>query len=331
MLHSPLQQAAAGGQVHDVVLVDPGRAGQQRDLVHLLGLRRVLDQLHELVAEDDLALGRGQVLAEPERPPVDLLRPAAVVGQVVGEVTGPGQHAGAAGLERPLQRGRVGEQVVRRGECVAEQAADQLGLPVGHRLGRTGRQQVVAVLPGRQVRLPQREERRVLFPGRIREPAVLRIGGQGGLRLHPQPPGKGDLADLGEAGPEPEARRGDLGRVRCCPGQHGRHRAGKVAYVHADGGQASLRAPRVACAFTVFLVVVVGAHRHLQALLVPSTGWPRAGLFGWRGWPAGRGGEPASPSLVRVVRRSRRCPGRRRCTWSPGRTGHRCGAVRRVP
>ena len=86
VLDRPLQEAAARRQVHDVVLVDPRRAGQQRDRVHLLSLRRVLDQFHELVPEHHLALGRGQVLTERERAPVHLLRAAAVAGQVVGEL-----------------------------------------------------------------------------------------------------------------------------------------------------------------------------------------------------------------------------------------------------
>ena len=45
-----LDQAAPRGEVEHVVLVDRRRDEQQRDLAHLVGLRRVLDQLEDLGA-----------------------------------------------------------------------------------------------------------------------------------------------------------------------------------------------------------------------------------------------------------------------------------------
>ena len=107
VLDRPLGEALARREVHHVVLVDPGRAEQDRRLVDRLGRGRVLDQLHQPVAVDDLARGRREVLAELELRRVDLARPAAVVDDVVDEVRQPADDARAAGLERPLERGRV--------------------------------------------------------------------------------------------------------------------------------------------------------------------------------------------------------------------------------
>jgi hypothetical protein len=111
-----------GGEIHDVVLVDPRRARQQRDGAHPLGLRRVLDQLHEVVAEDYPSRGCCEVPAQLERCRVDLARASAVVRQIVEEIAGAGEQAGAAGLECLLNCGRVGGQEIRRGKGVEAEA-----------------------------------------------------------------------------------------------------------------------------------------------------------------------------------------------------------------
>ena len=67
VLDRPLQETAPRGQVHDVVLVDPGRARQQRGRAHLPRLRRVLDEFHELVAENYLSRRGREVAAQLER------------------------------------------------------------------------------------------------------------------------------------------------------------------------------------------------------------------------------------------------------------------------
>ena len=61
-----LDEAVLRLQVQDVELVDPGRHDQERAFVDLLGCRRILDELHQLVLVDHLA-GRGRdVLADLE-------------------------------------------------------------------------------------------------------------------------------------------------------------------------------------------------------------------------------------------------------------------------
>src|SRR5207249_344546 len=80
VLDSPLEERAARCEVHDVVLIYPRRAGQQRHRVHLLGLRRVPDQLHQLVAVHDRSRGGAEVLADLEAAGVDLARLAKNAG-----------------------------------------------------------------------------------------------------------------------------------------------------------------------------------------------------------------------------------------------------------
>ena len=85
MLDGPLDQALPGREIHDVVLVDPRRAEQQRHRVHLLGLRLVLDQLDQVAAVDHRA-GRGRhVDADLEPGAVDG-GPATVVPEVAQHV-----------------------------------------------------------------------------------------------------------------------------------------------------------------------------------------------------------------------------------------------------
>ena len=53
-------------EIEDVVLVDPWRHDDERPLVNLLGRRRVLDELDEIVLEDDLARRDGEIAPDLE-------------------------------------------------------------------------------------------------------------------------------------------------------------------------------------------------------------------------------------------------------------------------
>ena len=57
-------QRILGREVKDVVFHDPGGHDQHRFGMHLIGLRAVLDQLHDVVAKDDLAGCAGQMPAQ---------------------------------------------------------------------------------------------------------------------------------------------------------------------------------------------------------------------------------------------------------------------------
>ena len=106
-----------GREVHHVVLVDPRRAAQQRDRVHLLGLRLVLDQLHQVVAVDDLAPGSPRGCGPPRTALVSTCRGRpSLCTRSSTKLRAPLARLVPAGLERPLERGRVGRQEVGRRE-----------------------------------------------------------------------------------------------------------------------------------------------------------------------------------------------------------------------
>jgi hypothetical protein len=118
--HQVLDHAPAGADVHDVVFVDPRRDDDDGDAVDLLGLRRVLDQLDQLVAVDHLAGGERQVDADLELLLArDLHLPAL---EVVQQVVQPAAQILAAGVEHFAQHLRVGKREIRRAEHVRELA-----------------------------------------------------------------------------------------------------------------------------------------------------------------------------------------------------------------
>src|SRR3546814_11979123 len=77
----PADEGVLRPQVKDVVLVDPRRDDQQRPLGDIVGRRRVLDELHEVVLVDHLARRKGDVLAEREGVAVVNLYPAEALAR----------------------------------------------------------------------------------------------------------------------------------------------------------------------------------------------------------------------------------------------------------
>ena len=193
VLDRPLDEAPAGGEVHDVVLVDERRAAQQRHRVHRLGLRRVLDELEDPVPVDHLARGVRQALAHLEPPAVHQPRPALARPEVVQPHPQPARRAEPAALERAPQRRRIGEEEVGRGERIHQELAGhprlaRRGLVDPRRLeqvaGQLLAQQVVAaILGGGQLLLVSAAQRHHL----IAVGAMLGLGlGLVGLALRRQ-------------------------------------------------------------------------------------------------------------------------------------------------
>ena len=214
VLLGPLDEAASGGQVHQVVLVDPRRGDEQRDLVDRLGLGFVLDQLHELVAENHLAGRGGQVAAHLEGARVHLAGPTAVVHHVVDEVLEPAHNAHSVRFGGLAQRGRIRHQEVG-GRHGVHQQPQREGCLVFAVLVETpgGHQLVDQVGPG-EVGLPLAEEPGVLVPGGVSEAAVLGGGEQRRLGLGAERPRRHAGGGAGQAPGEPHARLPDPHRVR---------------------------------------------------------------------------------------------------------------------
>ena len=162
----------------------------------LVGLRGVLDELHELVLVDHLPGGGGQVAAQLERRAVDLARAPAVVAHVLGHVRQPAQQRVARGLEHALERHRVRRQVVRGRQRIAEQRDRELGLLASGRVELAGLDQLDQQLRGGRPGAVPAHEPRVGLPREVGEPPIR--------RRRPRP-ADGRQPDLVDAGQQPRA------------------------------------------------------------------------------------------------------------------------------
>jgi hypothetical protein len=163
--------------VQDIELVDPGRKEEDRRLSHGLGQRRILDELEQFVAEDDLALRGGDVFAELEGAHVRLPQ---------GEVTAPAlqiflehlqaaQQVLAAGFDRFLQDRGIREDEVGRRERVRRLLQEERCFAALCRIDiRRARRKILQPFALEGVGAPQQIEQGVLTPVRITEAPVAR-------------------------------------------------------------------------------------------------------------------------------------------------------------
>ena len=187
LVDAPLHEAFLGRQVEDVEAVDPRREDDQRRLQHLVGGRRVLDQLVERRFVDDLARRHREVLAELERAALGLGDlPGGDVLEHVGEAA---KQILAAALDRLLEHLRVGQREVGRAHRVDEAAGREF-----HPLAAFGVEPFDLVdraeqfVGEREVGLADLVEQRVLAPFGRREAAVLGLALRRGLEAdHPAP------------------------------------------------------------------------------------------------------------------------------------------------
>ena len=120
LVDAPFDEAFLGREVEDVEAVDPRREDHDRRLQHLVGRRRVLDQLVERRLLDHLARRRREVAPDLEHAGLGLRQlPRRNVLQHVGEAL---EQILAARLERPLEHLRVGQREVGRAHRVDEAA-----------------------------------------------------------------------------------------------------------------------------------------------------------------------------------------------------------------
>ena len=167
-----LRHAPSGRQVHHVVLVDRRRHDQQRDLPHRGRGRAVLDQLEHRRPQDHRPGRDGEVHPDLERVRLDHRRHPRRGRHVGDEMPEAGQGAAAAGIDGGLQRRRVQQRVIARGQRV-----DQVGHPETNAFGVRPVQAGVCHHPFRgprssQVCLHRPAQQRIARPSRIGEPAV---------------------------------------------------------------------------------------------------------------------------------------------------------------
>ena len=177
LVDAELDEAVLGLQIEDVELVDPGRHDHQRPPVYLLGRRRVLDQLHQVGLEHDLARRRRDVAADLERVEVGHLdrEPALAALEILQHVLEAAQQVLAAGLEGQPQDLGIGRDEVRGRHHLDELARVELELL----LGLVVQPVLLAgdlqdVFGAQQVGLLDEVEQRVVVPGGVLEPPVAR-------------------------------------------------------------------------------------------------------------------------------------------------------------
>ena len=178
LLDRPAHEGVLRREVQDIELVDPGRDDQQRHLVDGLRRRVVLDELHEVVAQHDLAGRDGDIAADLE-----------------------GGHVGLRDAQLPLSGLQVAEQVLEAAQQVLAIAVHRFAEDPGVGGGEIGRRHridelarvegnLVGVVPvgalgfrqaaeqearGQQIGLLDEVENEVLSPGGVLEAAVARL------------------------------------------------------------------------------------------------------------------------------------------------------------
>jgi hypothetical protein len=186
LVHAPLDEGFFRREIEDVELVDPGRHDQQRPLEHRRGRGRVLDELHQLVFEDDLAGRAGEIAADLEHRGARL----ADLEVAVSGLDVLGQHVHAAhevlglGRERLAQQLRIGEHEIGRGDRVGDLAHVEIGLLLDVRVEPFGvMHQPVGPLHRQKIGLLEEIEELVGRPFGVGEAPVPRVGRGDGLHL----------------------------------------------------------------------------------------------------------------------------------------------------
>ena len=108
----------AGAEIEQIVLVDAGRNQQQRRLLDLRRLRRVLNELDEFVLVHDLSGRDGKIAAHLEGGLVNPRDPALL--DVLDQILHSGRETRGPGLDRGAHDVRIGRREIRRAHRIDE-------------------------------------------------------------------------------------------------------------------------------------------------------------------------------------------------------------------
>ncbi len=147
--------------------------------MHLLGGGGELEHLDDLVLEDHLAGGGGDILADLELVEVGLADRQLTIAarQVRGEILHAPHQAFAIGGGHLLQGGRVGHQEIGRRKGVGEHLGEELDPALGHGIDAVDAgHQAVEPVRGQQIGLFHHVEDGIFRPARIEEPLVALAG-----------------------------------------------------------------------------------------------------------------------------------------------------------
>ncbi len=145
--------------------------------MYRLGVRRVLQQLDQLVLVDDLARRGGDVLADLERRHVGHRdrEPAFAAFEIVEQVLQAVQQILAAAIDRRAQHLGIGHQEIRRRDRVDELPCIEIDLPRGALVEPFDiLDRALQAAGGQQIALLDEVEERVVTPRLVAEAAVFR-------------------------------------------------------------------------------------------------------------------------------------------------------------
>ena len=133
LVDGPFDEGILRLQVKHVEFVDPRRHNQQRSAAHVGCRRRILDELHQVILEDDLARRRGYVFTNAERLHVGHgdRQPTLAAPQILEQVLEAAQKVLSARLERRGENLGIGRDEIGRGERVDELAGIEVDLARG--------------------------------------------------------------------------------------------------------------------------------------------------------------------------------------------------------
>ncbi len=213
----PAQEGILFAKVEDVVLVDPRRNHEERALPLLFRRRLVLDELHELVLEHDLAGCRRDVDAEFERLGVghrDLELAVAALDVVQQVVQALDEVLAARGDRLAIHLG-IGQREVRRRQRVDVLAREEIhllfrvlvqALDVRHFVVQPARRDEVALLDV--------VEQEMLVPVLVLESLVALRGNGHRVRRAPHHLHHRTLPEVHVVPPQVHLRFGEARRIR---------------------------------------------------------------------------------------------------------------------
>src|SRR5262249_6747870 len=179
LVDAPFDEGFFRRQIEYVELVDPGRPDQQWAHQHRWRRRRVLNELHQLIFENDLARREREIAADLEHfgPGLTDLEVAPPGRDVLGEHVHATHKIARVRGERFAQELGIGEYEIGRRDRVGDLADIELCFLPGVRIERLGvAHQPVRPLHRQEIGLLEEIEELIGRPLGIGKALVLRIG-----------------------------------------------------------------------------------------------------------------------------------------------------------
>jgi hypothetical protein len=199
LLNIIFKDAALRGEVEYVIFVDDRGHHQHWPLVHLPGLRSVLNQLEHLGAQNDRTRGDCEIFADLESGFIDLRRNWTPLPHIIEQIRGTARQAEAAGFLQAAKCCRITQKEIAWRQGIADLVQQKACALIEIRIRGITRHR----LPHREIALQQARIDRVFLPCRIGKAPVAGIDAM--LRL--------TRRDLSQFAPKTETCLGQFDRM----------------------------------------------------------------------------------------------------------------------